>query len=324
MNRKVFFAIVLIAVSAVVVLFVVLSCSQDPEPVEIFNALAGKDCRAPVLLSVKSETSSIVRLEFDEPVKVFGSSFGSATARADGRFIYVSLPKTLPPGECSTVSGRVKDFAGNTAGFSISVWGFNPRLPEMLINEFTTKGTAKSPSRTELRVLEDGNLNGMVLYAGIPDDYDACVMLGDLEVKKDDLIVIWWTEELPDGVLKRLPGLWNICSAGVQKPASNNGVFVLCENPSAGAAILDAVVYSNFSQSPEGFGTKSALQRARWVISSGAWTGEAVDGTATTATRSVSRRMDIGDSDASSDWFVTVTSGSTFGAANASDAFTGN
>ena len=324
MNRKVFFAIVLIAVSAVAVLFAVLSCSQEPEPMEIFNALSGKDCQAPVLLSVKSESGSVIRLEFDEPVKVFGSSFGSSTARSDGRFIFVSLPRSLPPGESSKVSGRVKDYSGNTSGFSVSVWGFNPRLPEMVINEFTTKGTAKSPSRTELRVLEDGSLNGIVLYAGIPDDYDACVMLGDIEVMKDDLVVIWWTEELPDGVMKRLPGLYNICAAGTAKPATNNGTFVLCENPSAGAVILDAVVYSNFSQSHEGFGTKSALQRARWVIFAGAWTGEAVDGTASTATRSVSRRMDGRDSDSNADWFVTVTSGSTFGAANASDAFTGN
>ncbi|MBR5668783.1 MAG: hypothetical protein IKX15_04110, partial [Spirochaetales bacterium] len=154
--------------------------------------------------------------------------------------------------------------------------------------------------------------------------YDAFVMLGDIEVKRGDLVVIWWMEELPGGVMKRLPGLWNICSAGAQKPATNNGTFVLCENPSAGAAILDAVVYSNFSQSHEGFGTKSALQRARWVISAGAWTGEAVDGTASTATRSVSRRTNASDSDSCSDWYVTVTSGATFGAANTSDAFAGN
>ena len=324
MNRKVFIVVVLLTVSAVAVLFVVLSCSQEPEPIELFNVLAGKDCQAPVLLSVQSESSSIVRLEFDEPVKVFGSSFGYSKARAEGRFIYVSLPDSLPPGECSTVSGRVKDYAGNTAGFSVSVWGFNPRLPEIVINEFTTKGTAKSPSRTELCVLEDGSLNGMVLYAGIPDDYDTCVVLGDIEVKKDDLVVIWWLEELPDGILKKLPGLWNVCSASSAKPASNNGTIVLCENPSAGAAVLDAVVYSNFSQSHEGFGTKSALQRAMWVISAGAWAGEAVDGTASTATRSVSRRMNASDSDSCSDWYVTVTSGATFGSVNTSDAFAGN
>lgn len=321
MNRKVFIFLILIVVFAVVLLLSVLSCSQEPEPAEIFNAFSGKDCLAPVLLSVKSEAGSIVRLEFDEPVKVFGKSFGSSTARADGRFIYVTLPRSLPPGESSAVGGRVRDYAGNTAGFKISVWGFNPRLPEIVINEFTTKGTAKSPPRTELLVLQDGNLNGMVLYAGIPDDYDACVMLGDIEVRKDDLIVVWWTESLPDGVLQKLPGLWNVCSLSAGKPSSNNGTFVLCENPSAGAAVVDAVVYSNYSQSHEGFGTRTALERARWVVSAGAWEGDAVDGSSSTATRSVSRLQEASDSDCSEDWFVTATSGSTFGKRNSSEAF---
>lgn len=320
MNRKVFYVVVFIVVFAVAVLFVVLSCSQEPEPAEIFNAFAGADCLAPVLLSVKSESGSIIRLEFDEPVKVFGRSFEPSSARSDGRFVYVSLPKSLPAGVGSSVSGRVRDYSGNTVGFTISVWGFNPRLPEMLINEFTTKGTSKSPPRTELRVLKDGNLNGVVLYSGIPDDYDAKVMFGDIEVEKDDLVVIWWSENLPEDVKERESGVWNICSETGEKPSSNNGTLVLCDNPSAGAVVLDAVVYSNFSQSHEGFGTKTALQRAQWVISAEAWVGDAVDGTSSTATRSISRRQDAADSDCSSDWFVTATSGSTFGKQNGSEA----
>ena len=324
MNRKVFILVALLLVLAVAVLLAVLSCGTEPEPAEVFNAFIGKDCQAPTLLTVKSESGSIIRLEFDEPVKVFGKSFEPSTARCDGRFVYVSLPDSLPPGRQSTVSGRVRDYSGNTMGFSVSVWGFNPRLPEIIINEFSTKGTAKSPARTELRVLGDGNLNGIVLYCGIPDDYDVCMMLGDIEVKKDDLVVIWWTEALPEDVSQRESGVWNICARSAGKPSSNNGTLVLCENPSSGSAVMDAVVYSNFSQSHEGFGTKAALLRARWVISAGAWTGEAVDGTSSTATRSVSRFSGGRDSDSSSDWYVTVTSGATFGAANTSEAFMGN
>ena len=324
MNRKVFIVVVSIAVIAAVLLLVVLSCRTEPALSEIVNVFSGKDCLAPVMLSVRSESGSIIRLEFDEPVKVFGKSFEPASARADGRYVYVSLPGSLPAGEESQVSGRVKDYSGNSVGFSVSAWGLNPRLPEILINEFTTKGTAKSPPRTELRVLENGNLSGMVLYAGIPDDYDGSVMMGDIEVMEDDLIVIWWAEILPEGVVKREPGVWNICSESAGKPSSNNGTFVLCESPSAGAAVTDAVVYSNFGQSHEGFGTKTALERARWVAETGAWTGDAVDTGASTATRSVCRYPQTGDSDCSSDWFVTVTSGATFGAANTSEAFQGN
>ena len=324
MNRKVFILVAVLLVLAATILLVVLSCTAELEVAEVFNAFAGKDCLAPVLLSVRSESGSVVRLEFDEPVKAFGRSFEPSTARCDGRFVYVSLPKSLPPGQQSELSGRVRDYSGNTTGFSVSVWGFNPRLPEMIINEFTTKGTLKSPSRTELRVLGDGNLNGIVLYCGIPDDYDVCVMLGDIEVKKDDLVVVWWTDALPEDVAQRETGVWNICSESTEKPSSNNGTLVLCENPSSGSAVIDAVVYSNFSQSQEGFGTKAALMRARWVISAGAWTGEAVDGTSSTATRSVSRYSDGRDSDTGSDWYITVTSGATFGAANTSEVFAGN
>lgn len=324
MNRKVFIAIVSIVVLAVVLLLVILSCRTEPGLPEIVNVFTGGDCLAPVLLSVRSESGSIIRLEFDEPVKVYGKLFEPSSARADGRYVYVSLSRSLPPGEKSLVSGRVKDYSGNSVGFSISVWGLNPRLPEMIINEFTTKGTAKSPPRTELRILESGNLCGIALYAGIPDDYDGYVMLGDIEVNKDDLVVIWWTENLPEGVVKREQGVWNICSGSAGKPSTNNGVFVLCESPSPGAVVLDAVVYSNFSQSHEGFGTKTALERARWVTETGAWEGEAVDTSASTATRSVCRYAEAGDSDSDSDWFVTVTSGSTFGAANTSEAFQSN
>ena len=320
MNRKVFIVLGLIVIFAVALLAVLLGCSQDPDGVEVFNAFSGLDCIAPTLLSVKSEAGDIVRLEFDEPVRIYGSSLSQYVARADGRFIYVQFPKTILPGKKSVLRGRVKDYSGNTTGFSVSVWGFNPRLPGIIINEFTTKGTSRSPDRTELRVLEDGNLEGLTLYCGIPGDCDASVMLGDMEVARDDLIVIWWTESLPVDVSVKVGRVINVCSGLSSDPSSNNGTFVLCDNPSLGAEVLDAVIYSGFSQSHEGYGTRTALERAKWVLAAGAWEGAAVDCNASTATRSVSRFSDARDTDCREDWYVTVTSGSTFGKQNTSDA----
>ena len=320
MNRKVFLFLVSIALSAVVIVLVLLGCSQDPEQTEVFNVFSGADCISPTLVSVRSESGAIIRLEFDEPVKVYAKSFSPFSARADGRFVYVTLSRTLLPGKSSVVEGRVKDYSGNTTGLAVSVWGFNPRLPEIIINEFTTKGTAKSPDRTELRVLSDGNLEGLTLYCGIPGDCDAFVMLGDLEVERDDMVVIWWTESLPSDAPERLFGVFNVCAGTSADPSSNNGTLVLCDNPSLGAVVLDAVIYSNFSQSHEGFGTKTALQRARWVIDSNAWKGDAIDCTSATATRSVSRLPSGLDTDSSDDWFITITSGSTFGGSNTSGA----
>ena len=321
MVKKTLYVLLSIIAVSVILILILMGCAQEIEIGEIVNAFSGKDSTAPVLLSVSMESSLIVRLEFSEPVKIYGSSFGQGTARADGKLIFVSLNSSLPPGKKSTVSGRVKDYSGNTSGFSVQVWGFNPNLPKILINEFTSKGTEKSPDRTELKVLSRGNLNGMTLYNGTPNDWDSLLILPDMEVREGDYVVIWWTASLPDGQSEEPGGgVHNIC-AKTDGLSSNNGGLVLCDNPSAGAHITDAVLYSNFSTSNSGFGTKTALERANWILKTGRWNGDAVDSTASTATRSMSRKENIDDTDTCKDWFITVTGGSTFGSANSSQEF---
>ena len=318
--KKVLIIAAVLAVVAISVLILLMGCSQNVDVSEVFNAFSGKDDKAPVLLGACSESSSTVRLDFSEPVKLYGSCVGQYSARSDGKSIYVVLPSELEPGIQTQISGRVRDYAGNTCAFSIQVWGLNPRLPKILINEFTTKGSGKSPDRTELRILEDGNLNGMVLYSGIPDDWDARVVFPDMDVRKEDLVVIWWTEELPQ-TDEETSGVKNICAFCSDSLSSNNGTLVLCDTPSIGASVIDAVIYSNFSSSYQGFGTKGALQRAQWVLDCGLWSGDAIDSTSSTATRSVSRFQDGRDTDSAGDWFITDTGGSTVGTENTSDPY---
>ena len=318
--KKVIFIACALGFAVALVLVLLLGCSQDVDVPEVFNVFSGVDDTAPVLLGAYSESSSTVRLDFSEPVKLYGSYVGQYSARSEGKSIYIVLPSTLEPGVKTQISGRVRDNAGNTCGFSIQVWGMNPRLPDLVINEFTTKGSEKSPDRTELRILEDGNLNGMVLYGGIPDDWDVRLLFPDMEVRRNDKVVVWWTQELPE-TAESGNGVVNICASCSDNPSSNNGTFVLCDTPSIGARVIDAVIYSNFSSSYQGFGTKSAQQRAQWVLDCGAWTGDAVDSTSSTATRSISRFSDGRDSDSAIDWYITVTGGSTFGSDNTSEPY---
>ncbi len=321
MNKKVFAVLLVLFGLSLALLLMILGCSQEVDVGEIVNIFSGTDCQAPVLVSVSTASSSVIKLEFSEPVKVYGSSFEPFSARADGKFIYVTLNSTLPPGQSSMLEGRVKDYSGNTSGFEVTVWGRNPTIPEILINEFTTRGTERSPDRTELIVKSGGNLNGLVLYCGTPDDNDASIIMGDLPVKAGDMVVIWWTEDLPDDVPEYVLGVRNLCARSKSNPSSNNGVIVLCDTPSLGASVIDAVVYSNFSSSYEGFGTRNALERARWVLSEGSWEGDAIDSTSSTATRSMSRKLGGEDTDTCGDWYVTVTSGSSFGLPNTSDPY---
>ena len=324
MDRKVLITLICMAAAVVLLLAVLLGCSQEPGAQEVFNILGGADSSSPTLVSVQSLSSSRIRLEFSEPVKVYGNSFEPLTARSDGKFIYVDLDNSLRPGTRSEVRGRVKDYSGNTSGFTIQVWGYNPDLPQVLINEFTTKGTAKSPDRTELRILSSGNINGMTLYNGVPSDFDALVVFGDIDVRADDMVVVWWTEDIsvPE-VQEDMTGgrVFNICAQSTEALPSNNGALVLCGSPALGADVLDAVVYSNFSASYGGYGTRSAQERAKWVTGSGAWSGDPLDSTTSTATRSMGRLPDADDSDSAKDWIVTVTGGATFGARNSTEAF---
>lgn len=320
MRKKIMVIVCVLLVIVVAALVLLIACSNDVEIGAIVNAFTSKDDTCPVLVEVSSQSSSIIRIEFSEPVRVYENSFDPFTARTDGKFVYVTLNRALPPGVMSIISGRVRDYSGNTTGFSVKVWGYNPLMPRVLINEFTTKGTEKSPDRTELLVLEDGNINGMSLYCGIPDDYDAFITFEDIDVKKDDRIVVWWTEDLPVNLEKR-KGVLDVCSGMSEGASSNNGTLVLCGAPSLGAKILDAVVYSNFTSAQEGFGTRSAKERAEWTIQSGAWDGDAIDSTTSTATRSMSRVLGSEDTDCAHDWYVTVTGGSTFGSPNDSEAY---
>ena len=66
----------------------------------------------------------------------------------------------------------------------------------------------------------------------------------------------------------------------------------------------------------DGFGTKAVYERVKTALDNNWWSGEAINTSNTTSTRSICRRLDIEDTDTSFEWFITVTSGLTFGSEN--------
>ncbi len=315
---------VMVALLCTVLMFM-LACSQPEQRAALVNVFLDKDSDPPVLLSVKSVASSIVRIDFDEPVKVYGNSFEPFVARSDGKSVYVTLDSSLQAGVKADLKGRVQDYYGNTTGFSVGVWGYNPSVPSLVINEFTTKRDTRNQDRTELFAITGGNLAGVTLYCGTPDDYDAKFMFPDVEVRKGDYVVVWWVkDDYPEDRIDS-PGV-DFAAKCSKTPSDNNGVLVLTDSPSPGATILDAVVYSDFGESADGFGTAKARDRAMWVVSSGAWAGDAIDSSYSTATRSMSRKAPnssgaVLDTNTCSDWYITCSGGATFGTANTSEPY---
>lgn len=296
---------------AIFVLFAVCSCTDFSTGAKIKNALTLGDSKPPVLLEVSSESDKTVRLVFNEKVRPFSDSFDFCNAIEDGNTLLITLPSSLLPGVSAEIAGRVSDSVGNTAQVKVLVWGYNPKLPKAMINEVTTKGSENSPDRTEILFLEDGNTAGMTIYAGTPEDNDGSFTFPSVNVCKGDFATVIWTGNGKDTELN-----FHAVSSGL---TSNNGTIVLTSSPAQGADILDAFLYSSFESSQfEGWGTKTAFQRAKWVIFNGSWTGDAVNSTSSTATRSMSRIASKEDSNTCADWYTTVTGGATFGSANIS------
>lgn len=285
---------------AVLILGLAIACAQPDDEMALINVLLDKDNKPPVLLSVNSIASSIVRLDFDEQVKVYGKSFSPFTARADGKSVYVTLNSSLKGGAKTQLTGRVQDYYGNTTGLEISVWGYNPKLPKMLINEFTTKGNDDNPDRVELLALTSGNMAGMALYSGIPDNYDAIYVFGDIDVSKGDFLVVAFVDEDYEKDFSKA----GYFSVSEKKLTNDNGVLVLASSPSPGAEILDVVVYSKYRDGEEYFGTNAIKERVAWARANGTWKGMAIDSTNSTAKRSMARILGADDTNSLIDWYI--------------------
>lgn len=286
-KRRWLLAALVLLVSSVLVLVLVIACAQPEDKLELINIFLDKDNKPPVLLSVNSVASSIIRLDFDEQVKVYGKSFNPFVARADGKSVYVTLNSTLKGGEKSSLTGRVQDLYGNTTGLEVSVWGYNPNIPKLMINELITKGTEDNPDRVELVALSSGNLAGIALYSGVPDDYDAMYVFQDLVVQKGDFVVVAFVDEEYE-IDSTKANCFCICE---KRLANDNGLLVLASSPSPGAEILDVVIYSKYRDGEEYFGTNTLKERVQWALENKSWSGQAVDSSRSTSKRSMARKL---------------------------------
>lgn len=318
MNRRIY--------SFLVLLTLLTSCEAQPH-IDVVNAVVGKDISSPRLLNTKTVDSYRLEILFDERIFCKRESLSVSGATISSISVYnhtliVEFKTPLIAAQSYLLTGRVTDISGNSLYFETHVWGFNPHVPSLLINEFTTKGSGNNPDRVELLALEDGNLAGVTLYDGLKDSYDSKTVLPSYEVHKGDYIVIEYSDALR--------GVHNIeFWGGVVNLGSNNGVITLYDSPEG--EIIDAVLYSNRTSDSDtsfgGFGTKKVHERVLLVEQSGQWgplplrPESGVDSTSSTATRSFNRMPHAQDTNTKSDWHIVPTSKATFGEENCIEVF---
>jgi hypothetical protein len=326
-----------------VLLAALAGCGPVPSP----GGGGTPDLRPPSVEEVRSVGPTEVELAFDEPAEIVPDTVRLAPALAVKSVPPAGPRLLLAVGEqtCGTrytLEAEARDARGNTAAFAADFYGYNPRVPQLLINELSPRGSDTHPDRVELKVMGAGNMGGVVLYCGTPGDFEDRFVFPSFPVSAGDFILVHMkpsgadgeVDELSDRTLSRGArssdsafDFWVLKGKGLP---GNNGVVSLYARP--GGKLLDGVLYSNrTSDSDEswgGFGSAAMLARAEELVRGGGWKtrGEkaapedAVSPEGSTATRSLCRSSASEDTDSAEDWHISPTRGSTFGVENTDQA----
>ena len=320
-------------------------CNQLPD---VPGMLEG-DWNPPVFVRTRVVGQAEIVLVFDEPVELLDFAGHAAlelnqtATTALARELTLRFSKPLDAGNRYWVSVTVADEHGNRSTVHTPFYGLNERVPRILINEFVCEGSSKNPDWVELVVLSDGNLGGVTLTEGSPSFWESRKILPAVEVVAGDYVLVHFKpqaipEEIDETVDKAASRgrnhslvAWDFWVIGGDGIPNTTGALTLSASPEG--EVLDAVLYSNrkyeATHQRRGFGTQRQLEMFEEIGKLDAWVTQGefvipedgIDPTDSTATRSLSRSADHGDSDSARDWHVVPTRGATPGAVNTDDVY---
>ena len=309
---------------------------------------AEADLRPPQLQAVLTTGPSELIVEFDEDATLVEDKtritppLVVAEITGPGRRIVIR-GETQTPGRQYTLEAEAEDAKGNRASFIADFYGYNGRVPGLLINEFTPQGSGNHPDLVELKALTAGDMGGVVLYQGTPASFDNRIVFPPLEVGEGAFILVHWkpsgdaaeVNETDDMAASKgfdaSDSAWDLWIADGKGLSGTNGVLSLYDRP--GGNCLDGVLYSNrTSQSDEsyrGFGSAETLTRAEELVQAGGWKPagtrvspeDAVNPEGSTGTRSICRQSSSADTDSLEDWHIVPTRKATFGLENCDEVY---
>lgn len=321
----------------------VITCGPIPD-IREFEEI---DLKPPVLESVFSIENNQIKLILSEPTFIEENSMSISPGleiteiKSIENYIIITTGIQIP-GNKYTLNTEIKDTYNNSVQILADFYGYNSEIPELKINEFTTRGSPSHPDMVELKIFSDGNMGGIVIYDGTPEYHKNMYVFPPCTVKKDDFIIIHFKpqnidEEINETLKKNISGgldasdeaydIWIKDGTGL---TGNNGAVSLYERP--GGKVIDGVLYSNrTSESDEtymGFGTANAMNQALELCSNNGWLKskeavcpeDAVNPDNSTSTRSICRNK-TDDTDSKEDWYIVPTRGYSFGKENTEEVY---
>lgn len=321
-----------------IVIYVVLLSSCNTE--ELIDRVL--DITPPKIYKIEAIDKNSIIIDSNETITIDSNFFFSREKLTinnlilNDQRIIVQFNQVLKPGIEYQAEFKIYDKSSNYLSFICKFYGFNDRIPNILINEFITRGTNSNPDKVELYILKGGNIGGITLYSGTRENYDSIFIFPSIEVESGEYIVIRSTSEnylieymettdLNVSFDKKfIDGSRDIRTVNLKLP-SNNGVISLYSNPFG--EILDAVIYSkNYNDTEKkyrNFGLKKVIESIDVVSEKNQWNSitdiiypeDTVFIDNSTTTRSLNRENFI-DTNSKNDWYTVTTKESSFGYKN--------
>ncbi len=325
--------------------FFLFACSPMPDTREFLS----RDIHPPIFVDAGAPSETLFELKFSEAATMREEELViSPQVPVDeiswvGGVCRISLAEETEPGLEYAVEATVRDAEGNSLNFLTRLYGYNPRVPALRLNEITTQGSTSNPDKVEIRIEEAGNTAGLCLYEGTDSSWTSRKVFPAVEVEAGQYIVVHFKpaglpeeiDEVDDpyacGAEEAVAGAWDLWVEGSTGISGNNGVIAVYRSSSG--PLIDGFLYSNRTSSSDenyrGFGSTRALERADRLHEQGGWVSagrlvapeDAVNPDDSTATRSVCRMPAGADSDSAADWHIVPTGGSSFGFVNTEEVY---
>ena len=305
------------------------------------------DLSPPALTDIRTLDSGKIEICFSEAAQLHPEKLliqpelEIITVKSEVNKVVLHVAEQIP-GKLYVLNGVAEDANRNRVQIVVNFYGFNPSIPLMRINEFTTRGSSSHPDKVELIIADGGNMGGTVLYQGTPGSYKDRLVFPAFQVKQGDFIVVHFkpqglAQEIDETTAKDQSGgldasdtafdFWVKEGTGI---GGNNGVLSLYQRP--GGPIIDGVLYSNRSSWSDeryrGFGTAATMVRADELALGLGWIVEkelirpedGINPEGSTSTRSICRRKGT-DTDTRHDWYIVPTRQASFGDNNSEEVY---
>jgi len=304
--------------------------NEKENKIENIGGISKEIPPAPIFLYCKTVSEKEIVFGFSQPVTMVSLSFSSGLeykTTGKGKTITVSLAENLESKQLLTADFLAEDANGNSVKKQVSFSSTASSAPALQINELRTEYSKPKAEFIEFKMLSDGNLGGLRVFAVSNNKAPMVYEFASVEVKAGEYVVLHLRkleESNKDEYGKSLDESGGTDSSPTARdfwvPGTNkllrktDAVYVLDQND----WVLDAVMIAENSDSWQK--KEYFANTADFLFTQGAWksametvpgVADAVDssGIKTSATKSISRKELAENTHTSADWYVTAANG---------------